>query len=57
MMIILVCQIGGAIAGFVYSNEMKVLASQQLINSMKEVKDNQDILKSWNDLQSEVCCN
>jgi len=56
MMIILVCQIGGAIAGFVYSNEMKTLAKQQLINSLEEVNEKDDIMRSWNDLQSEFGC-
>lgn len=53
MMVILVCQIGGAIAGFVYSNEMKTLVEEQLDKSLKEY-EKEDIKKSWNDIQSEV---
>ena len=60
MMIILVCQIGGAIAGFVYSQKISEVAKTEMLTSMGDFDDKPSedewsgATKSWNIIQTQV---
>lgn len=61
MMVILICQIGGAIAGFVYSHNITDIVNKELKDSMKNygVKEKgsdaeNGATRSWDLIQSEV---
>jgi len=56
MMVLLVCQIGGAIAGFVYSNDIKQLVTTQMKKSMVNYDDPEKggVTKTWDTVQTKV---
>ncbi|XP_067929078.1 CD63 antigen-like isoform X2 [Watersipora subatra] len=64
MMIILICQIGGAIAGFVYSHKIADVTRDSLLASMKDFNDDPEVkekekngvTRSWNFLQEKFTC-
>lgn len=59
MMIILVCQIGGAIAGFVYSRAIADIAETELVDSMQRYDDPDKggVKRSWDGMQKTVSIN
>ncbi|KAF6029497.1 hypothetical protein EB796_012184 [Bugula neritina] len=58
MMVLLVCQIGGAIAGFVYSNDIKQLVTTQMKKSMVNYDDPEKggVTKTWDTVQTKWHC-
>lgn len=59
MMIILVCQVIGSIAGFVYYNKIRSIADEEMKESLKNYHDSEKggVTAAWDWMQRDVSCN
>lgn len=54
--VILICELGAAIAAYVYRTQIAATTKQEAFDSIKKFNTNPDVEKFWNDAQGKLKC-